>query len=57
MIATKNRVSYIRQEFGMTQKELIEKVNVSRKTISFLENGFYNLFLELAHEITVALDC
>lgn len=56
-IATKNRVRYIRQELGITQKELAEKVNVSRKTISSLENGFYNPSLELAHKIRVALDC
>ena len=56
-IATKNKVRFLRQELQMTQKELAEKVNVSRKTISSLENGLYNPSLELAHEITMALDC
>jgi len=55
-IATKNKVRYIRQELGMTQKELADKVGVSRKTISSLENGVYNPSLELAHDIVVALD-
>jgi len=56
-IATKNKVRYLRQELQMTQKELAEKVNVNRKTISSLENGYYNPSLELAHDITIALGC
>jgi len=56
-IALKNKVRYLRQEIGMTQKELAEKVEVSRRTINTLENGYYNPSLKLAHDITVALGC
>ena len=56
-IATKNKIRYLRQEMGLTQKELAEKVDVSRRTINSLENGYYNPSLKLAHDITMALGC
>jgi putative transcriptional regulator len=39
----------------MNQKELADKVNVSRRTISSLENGHYNPSLDLAFRITKVL--
>ncbi|WP_430602277.1 hypothetical protein IGJ02_002604 [Enterococcus sp. DIV0724b] len=40
-----------REEKGLTQRELAEKVGVRRETILHLENNRYNPSLELALEI------
>ncbi|MDR2966972.1 MAG: helix-turn-helix transcriptional regulator [Methanobacteriaceae archaeon] len=53
----KNKIKYLRHELGITQEELAKKANVSRRTISSLENGDYNPSLSLANEIAKALDC
>ena len=56
-IGMKNKIKYLRHELGMTQEELAKKVNVSRRTISSLENGHYNPSLSLANDITKILGC
>jgi putative transcriptional regulator len=56
-IGIKNKIKYLRHELGITQEELAKKANVSRRTISSLENGDYNPSLSLANEIAKALDC
>lgn len=40
----------------MTQKELAEKVGVSRQTIVAIEKGNYSPSLELAFKIAIAFD-
>ena len=45
-------IKYLRQELKMSQKELGEKVGVTRQTINSLENGRYNPSLFLARDIT-----
>ena len=45
-------IKYLRQELKMSQKELGEKVGVTRQTINSLENGKYNPSLFLARDIT-----
>ena len=40
----------------MTQDDLARKVGVRRETISFLERGRYNPSLNLAHEVSKALN-
>ena len=52
----KTRIRYLRQEMGITQKDLAERVEVSRQTINALENGKYNPSLLLAHKITKILN-
>ncbi len=52
----KTRIRYLRQEMGITQKDLAERVEVSRQTINALENGKYNPSLLLAHNITKILN-
>ncbi len=52
----KTRIRYFRQEMGITQKDLAERVEVSRQTINALENGKYNPSLLLAHNITKILN-
>ena len=48
----KTMIKYLRQELKMSQKELGDKVGVTRQTINALENGRYNPSLFLAYEIT-----
>ena len=45
-------IKYLRQELKLSQKELGDKVGVTRQTINALENGRYNPSLFLAYEIT-----
>jgi putative transcriptional regulator len=47
----KNRIKDLREQFGFTQQNLAEKVNVSRQTIISLENGKYNPSILLAYKI------
>lgn len=47
----KNRLEQIRKDFGITQEELAEKLEVSRQTIGSLENGRYNPSILLAFKI------
>lgn len=47
----KNRLEEIRKQHGITQEELAEKLEVSRQTISSLENGRYNPSILLAFKI------
>ena len=51
----KNNIKEKRQELGMTQQELADKVGVRRETIVFLEQRKYNPSLQLAHNVAVAL--
>ncbi|WP_088186930.1 helix-turn-helix transcriptional regulator [Desulfosporosinus sp. FKA] len=47
----KNKLEEIRKERGITQEELADKLEVSRQTISSLENGRYNPSIMLAFKI------
>ncbi len=47
----KNRVEQIRKEKGIRQEELAAALEVSRQTISSLENGRYNPSILLAFRI------
>ena len=44
----KNRLEELRKQRGVTQEELAELLEVSRQTISSLENGRYNPSIVLA---------
>lgn len=46
-----NRLESIRKEFGITQEELAQKLEVSRQTVSSLESGRYNPSILLAFKI------
>jgi putative transcriptional regulator len=46
-----NRIAVFRAERKMTQKDLAEKVGVSRQTIISIENSKYTPSLTLAFEI------
>ena len=48
----RTRIKYLRQELKMSQKELGDKVGVTRQTINSLEIGKYNPSLFLAYDIT-----
>jgi putative transcriptional regulator len=49
-----NRINVLRAERKMTQKDLAEKVGVSRQTIISIEKGNYTPSLILAFEIANA---
>ncbi len=46
-----NRVAELRRERDLTQEELADALEVSRQSISSIENGRYNPSLELAFRI------
>jgi len=48
----KNKLEEIRKQYGITQEELAEKLEVSRQTIGSLENGRYNPSILLAFKIS-----
>lgn len=48
----KNRLEEIRKQYGITQEELAQKLEVSRQTIGSLENGRYNPSILLAFKIS-----
>jgi putative transcriptional regulator len=47
----KNRLETIRKEYGLTQEELADRLEVSRQTIGSIENGRYNPSILLAFKI------
>ncbi|WP_088226835.1 helix-turn-helix transcriptional regulator [Desulfosporosinus sp. FKB] len=47
----KNKLEEIRKQRGITQEELADRLEVSRQTISSLENGRYNPSIMLAFKI------
>lgn len=49
----KNRVKELRDSFGLTQKELGEKVGVSRQAINAIETGKFDPSIWLAHDLAV----
>lgn len=53
--ALKNRLKDIRGALGLTQAELAERVNVSRKTINTVENGVFIPSTVLALRLAAAL--
>lgn len=52
----KNRVRQLREEQGLTQKQLGEKVNVSRQAINAVETGKFDPSLWLAYDIAKLFD-
>jgi DNA-binding XRE family transcriptional regulator len=46
-----NRISILRQERGLTRKELAEKIGVNFQTVGYLEREEYNPSLDLAFKI------
>jgi putative transcriptional regulator len=51
----KTRMKKLREEHGLTQEVLAEKVDVTRQTILFMEKGKYNPSLRLAWRISAVL--
>ena len=47
----KNRIEEMRRERGISQEELAKLAEVSRQTVSSLENGRYNPSITLAYKI------
>ena len=47
----KNRLEELRKEHGIKQEDLADVMEVSRQTISSLENGRYNPSILLAYKL------
>lgn len=47
----KNRIEELRKKSGLKQEDLADQLQVSRQTISSLENGRYNPSITLAFRI------
>lgn len=47
-----NRISILRQERGVSRKDLADAVGVNFQTIGYLERGEYNPSLDLAFKIS-----
>ena len=52
-----NRLEELRRKSGLTQQELSEKAEVSRKSINAIENGIYVPSTVLALKIAKTLKC
>jgi putative transcriptional regulator len=52
-----NKLEEIRKSAGITQQELAEKAEVSRKSINAIENGVYVPSTVLALRISKTLNC
>ena len=52
-----NRLEELRRKAGLTQQELSEKAEVSRKSINAIENGIYVPSTVLALKIADTLKC
>ncbi len=46
-----NRISVLREEHGISRKELAEKIGVNYQTVGYLEREEYNPSLDLAFRI------
>ena len=51
-----NRVRVVRTERGLSRKALAEMVEAHPQTIGYIERGEYNLSMDLALRLCVALD-
>ena len=47
-----NRIALLREERGVSRKELAEKIGVNSQTVGYLERGEYNPSLDLAFKIS-----
>jgi len=47
-----NRISVLREERGITRKELADIIGVNFQTVGYLERGEYNPSLDLAFRIS-----
>lgn len=51
-----NRLAVLRAEKGYSQKEVAERIGVSRQTIVSIEKNRYNPSLKLAFELALLFD-
>ena len=52
-----NRLKQLREERGISQRELAEEVGVTRQTINAVERGRYDPSLELAFALAEFFGC
>lgn len=51
------QIAQIRQERGITQEQLAESTGLQRVNISKIENGRYNVSIDILQKICNSLDC
>lgn len=51
-----NKLKYLREELGLTQKELGERVGVSRQAINAIETGKFDPSIWLAYDLAQFFD-
>ena len=52
-----NNIAKIREEKGLTIRQLEYKTGISKSTLSRIENNQARLYLDLLEKISKALDC
>lgn len=53
----KNRLPELREERGLSQRELADRVGVTRQTVNAVERERYDPSLELAFDLAEEFDC
>jgi DNA-binding XRE family transcriptional regulator len=51
-----NRIAVLREERGLSRKDLAERIGVNYQTVGYLERGEYNPSLDLAFRISECFD-
>ena len=51
-----NRIAVLREERGLSRKDLADKVGVNFQTIGYLERGEYNPSLDLAMDLSTVFN-
>jgi transcriptional regulator with XRE-family HTH domain len=51
------KLKRLREEKGMTQRELAEKVNINQSMIAQIERGTKNMSIELGEDVAKILGC
>lgn len=51
-----NRIAVLREERGLSRKDLADKVGVNFQTIGYLERGEYNPSLDLAMDLSAVFN-
>ncbi|MDR3293417.1 MAG: helix-turn-helix domain-containing protein [Clostridiales bacterium] len=55
MVKTGQRIKELRKEFGMSQKDLADKIGVAQNTVAQYENGTAKTSLDVIVKLAIAL--
>lgn len=57
MLAVGQRIKYIRKKYGVSQTELIKRIDISKQGLSKIENGYVDVQLITLYEIAKGIGC